>query len=239
MKSKQITRAYGYIRVSGPGQIEGHGLQRQRDAIEAYVNTHGIELVEIFADAGVSGTNDLADRPALGQLMISIEGADVSAVVIEKLDRLARDLIVQEAILADLRQQGVRLISVAEGEDLASDDPTRTLVRQIMGAVAMYEKTMLVLKLRAAREAQRKAKGKCEGAKAYGEVDPTERRAVEPIRQLRRKRPGKRRLGPRRIARIMERECHPTRFGGQWTEQTVKAILAGPVYKKLRKRKQK
>jgi DNA invertase Pin-like site-specific DNA recombinase len=53
-------------------------------------------------------------------------------VIIEKLDRLARDLMVQETIIADLRKHGFRLVSVAE-PNLMANDPTRILVRQMMG----------------------------------------------------------------------------------------------------------
>ena len=45
-------------------------------------------------------------------------------VIIEKLDRLARDLMVQETIIADLRKHGFELVSVAE-PDLMANDPTR------------------------------------------------------------------------------------------------------------------
>ena len=42
----------------------------------------------------------------------------------------------------------------ADGADLTSadGDPTRTLIRQVLGAVAQFEKSVIVLKLRAARE---------------------------------------------------------------------------------------
>jgi hypothetical protein len=50
--------------------------------------------------------------------------------VIEKLDRLAHDLTMQETIIGDLRKLGIELVSVAE-PDLCSDDPRRKLVRQI------------------------------------------------------------------------------------------------------------
>lgn len=48
------------------------------------------------------------------------------------------------------------------------DDPTRTLIRQVLGAIAQFEKSVIVLKLRAARERVRKSKGRCEGRKPFG-----------------------------------------------------------------------
>ena len=72
-------------------------------------------------------------------------------VLIERLDRLARDLMVQETIIGDLRKRSFDLISVCE-PDLLQADPTRVLMRQIFGAIAQYEKAMIVAKLRGARQ---------------------------------------------------------------------------------------
>jgi len=55
--------------------------------------------------------------------------------------------------------------------DLCIDDPTRKLLRQIMGAIAEYDRTMIVRKTAAARKRIREATGKCEGRKAYGHRD--------------------------------------------------------------------
>src|SRR5207249_10420907 len=86
---------------------------------------------------------------------------------IEKLDRLARDVVVQETIIADMQRKRFEIRSVTE-PDLCSDDPTRTLLRQMMGAFAEYERKMIVLKLRGARQRKRQQSGSCEGRKPYG-----------------------------------------------------------------------
>jgi len=87
--------------------------------------------------------------------------------MVERLDRLARDLMVQKTIAADLRKYGFELVSVAE-PDLMATDPTRIRVRQMMGAVAQYEKSQIVLKLRGARLRKRVKEGRCEGRKPFG-----------------------------------------------------------------------
>jgi hypothetical protein len=58
--------------------------------------------------------------------------------------------MVQETAIADLRKNGFTLISVAE-PDLMASDPTRVLMRQLMGAVPQYDKSQIVAKLRGAR----------------------------------------------------------------------------------------
>lgn len=56
-------------------------------------------------------------------------------VLIEKLDRLARDFMVQETLINESRKHRFEIVSVEE-PDLMANDPTRILVRQMMGAVA-------------------------------------------------------------------------------------------------------
>jgi DNA invertase Pin-like site-specific DNA recombinase len=98
------------------------------------------------------------------------------------LDRLARDLIVQEATIADLQKHGLTLISVAE-LDLMATDPTRILMRQLMGAVAQYDENQIVLKLRGARQRMKAATGRCEGRKPFGAREG-ESAVIERMQQL-------------------------------------------------------
>ncbi|MBK5290544.1 MAG: hypothetical protein JJE04_02480 [Acidobacteriia bacterium] len=52
--------------------------------------------------------------------------------------------------------------------DLMATDPTRILMRQLMGAVAQSDKSRIVLKLRGARLRKKAHEGRCEGRKPYG-----------------------------------------------------------------------
>src|SRR5262245_42660444 len=47
--------------------------------------------------------------------------------------------------------------------------PTSKLIRQVLGAVAEFDKAMTVAKLRGARERKRREKGKCEDRKTHAE----------------------------------------------------------------------
>jgi DNA invertase Pin-like site-specific DNA recombinase len=106
--------AHAYLRVSGRGQVEGDGFPRQFAAIQQYAGSHEITIARVFREKGVSGTVDGVDRPAWVDMITCARDAGVKVIVIEKLDRLARDLMIQERILADLKSRGVTLISVAE-----------------------------------------------------------------------------------------------------------------------------
>lgn len=176
-------RAFAYLRVSGRGQVDGDGFPRQLAAIRKYAKDHDIRIVRVFEERGVSGTNELADRPAFVEMMTALHADGVNLVLIEALHRLARDLMIQESILHDMKRHGFELISVQE-PDLCSDDPSRKLMRQIMGAFAEYEKSMIVIKLRGARERTKAKTGACEGRKPYGHF-PGERATLDRMRALR------------------------------------------------------
>lgn len=171
------------VRVSGKGQVEGDGFARQLKAIREHAAAHDLKIVNVYREEGVSGTEDSADRPAWAELMTCLHANGVRTILIEKLDRLARDLMVQEATIADLQRNGFTLISVAE-PDLMASDPTRILMRQLMGAVAQYDKSQIVLKLRGARMRKRAKEGRCEGRKPFGYFDG-EGEVLNRIKELR------------------------------------------------------
>lgn len=106
--------AAGYLRVSGKGQVEGDGFIRQLKAIKEYAATHGMKIVNVYREEGVSGTKESADRPAWSELMTALHSNGVKVVIVERLDRLARDLMVQETIVADLRKYGFELVRAEE-----------------------------------------------------------------------------------------------------------------------------
>jgi hypothetical protein len=109
----------------------------------------------------------------------------------------ARDLLVSEVILGQFRDLNVRVVAADSGTDLtaADEDPTRVLIRQMLGAVSQFEKSVIVAKLRAARTCRRRATGRCEGRKRFGEP-PGEEPVLHRIRQLRRKPRGRERRSP-------------------------------------------
>lgn len=211
--------AFAYLRVSGKGQLEGDGFTRQLEAIRQYAKNNGIRIVKVFREEGVSGTKELEHRPALMALMEALHSNGTKLVLIERLDRIARDLMIQESILHDLSSYGFRLVSVAE-PDLCSADPSRKLMRQIMGAFAEYEKTMIVAKLRGARQRKKARTGACEGAKPFGFYEG-ETVVLHRMRHLRAEG-----CGYDTIATRLNNEDVKTRRGTKWHPYTVSKILA-------------
>jgi DNA invertase Pin-like site-specific DNA recombinase len=224
--ARKHMKAISYLRVSGKGQIDGDGFPRQREAIQRWAKSNHYEIVDEFRDGGISGTSELTDRPGLSALFERVLSNGVRVVVVEKADRLARDLVVGELILRELRGAGVAVIEAENGNDLSSGDdsnPTATLIRQVLGAVAQFEKTALVGKLRAARARQRNATGRCEGRKPYG-FREGEAEVIAEIRQLRRKRKGLEPASFAKIAATLNKNGRPTRTGKPWHSETVRQI---------------
>jgi len=214
-----MTKAFAYLRVSGKGQVKGDGFPRQLQAIKAYATAHEFKIVEVFREEGVTGTMESMVRPAWSTMISALHSNGTKTVIIEKLDRLARDLMVQEATIADLHKGGFTLISVAE-PDLMASDPTRILMRQMMGAVAQYDKTQIVLKLRAARVRKRLAFGRCEGRKPFGR-DLQERSVLDRINALRAQG-----VAFDKIASQLNSEGVPTRTGRPWHGIVINRILS-------------
>ena len=220
-----MTKAFAYLRVSGRGQIHGDGFARQLSEIKQYASANDLKIVRVFQEKGVSGTKETMDRPAWAEMMATLHSNSVHTIIVEKLDRVARDLMVQEAAIADVQKHGFTLISVAE-PDLMAKDPTRVLMHQLMGAVAQYDKSQIVAKLRGARMRKRAREGRCEGRKPYGFYDG-EREVIERMRALRAEG-----LGYDRIAMRMNADGLATRTRGRWHGVMVNRILSAQSARK-------
>jgi DNA invertase Pin-like site-specific DNA recombinase len=139
-------------------------------------------------------------------------------VLIEKLDRLARDLMQQETLIGVLRSRGFELLSVAE-PDLCSDDPSRVMVRQLFGVVSQYEKSTLVAKLRGARRRTKAETGRCEGRKPYGDR-PGEAAVISRAKALR---AGG--MSWDATAQSLNAEGLKTRYSGVWFGSSIRKIV--------------
>ena len=74
--------AYAYTRVSGRGQLEGSGLERQHEEIEKFAKTSGYVIRQTFQEEGISGTTTETERPAFKQMVFSILRNGVNHIII-------------------------------------------------------------------------------------------------------------------------------------------------------------
>lgn len=162
--------AFAYVRVSSRGQLDKDGPVRQEQAIRNFAKGR-FNIEKVFTD-DITGTADESNRPAFQEMMSEILRNGVRTVIVEGLDRLAREYRIQETLLIYLVSKGVTLFSARTSENITESiagDPMKKALIQMQGIFSELERAMLVKKLRSARERIRKKIGKCEGRKAYTE----------------------------------------------------------------------
>jgi DNA invertase Pin-like site-specific DNA recombinase len=164
--------AIGYTRISSQANVDGDSETRQRGAIEAFGVRHGYAIVQWVSDPAVSGADAIEARPGFAAALERIAGNGVDTIIVETANRFARDLMVQEAGYHRLKADGITLIAADHPDQFTDDSPTAVLIRQILGAVAQFDKAMTVAKLRGARLRKRQQTGKCEGRKGYADKKP-------------------------------------------------------------------
>lgn len=174
LNSRERVKAVAYLRTSSSANVgnDKDSEKRQRDAVESYAKESGYEIVDSYYDAAISGADAVTTRPGFAAMLERLLSNGVRTILVETASRFARDLIVQETGHAMLRVRGIELIAVDSPNSFVAETPTATLIRQVLGAVAEFEKTMLVEKLRGARERKRRETGrKVGGRKNYAEIE--------------------------------------------------------------------
>lgn len=171
MTRKKLMPALAYLRTSSATNVgaEKDSEKRQRESIQRFARSAGYELVCEYYDAAVSGSDPIDARPGFAQLLSRIAGNGVRVIIVEAASRFARDLIVQETGHRKLRDLGIELIAADSPDSFLEDTPTAIMVRQILGAVAQFEKAALVAKLKGARERKKRETGKCGGRPTFSE----------------------------------------------------------------------
>jgi len=213
---------FGYLRVSGKGQLEGDGFDRQRDSIQKFCDFKGWRVIRWFEEKGISGTYEMDDRPALTELVSLLGPGTTDTFVVENADRLARDLMVSELILADVRKLNAKVFAAESQMEMTTcGDPTRVLIRQVLGAVSQWDKSMLVKKLRAARDRKSAAGGRrIEGPKPYELRSPEAKDVAQSIYEMR-----ERGLTFLEIANFLTKKSIPTPEGkSYWLRSSVHSI---------------
>ena len=123
-----------------------------------------------YYDAAVSGADPSISAPALPRCCNGSQPNGAKTIIVESPDRFARDLAVQLAGHDMLKALGIAIIPASAPDFFTEDTPTAVLVRQVLGAIAQFEKASSVAKLAAARKRKREREGRCEGRKPLSET---------------------------------------------------------------------
>jgi site-specific DNA recombinase len=228
IRGSAMEKAYLYLRVSSFSQVDGFGFDRQEDVCRAYARKVGYEIAGVFREAGVSGVADESQRPAFQEMMAEILSNGVKTVIVEGMDRLARELRIQETLMVYLASKGVDLISARTEENITQAvqaDPMKKALVQIQGVFAELEKNQLVRRLKKGRERKLAATGRCDGRKPYGQT-PEEQKVIQRIRAMRRtRRNGTPGMTMQEICDRLNGEGIPTRLGKLWNPAQIHGIL--------------
>jgi DNA invertase Pin-like site-specific DNA recombinase len=228
IRTKLLTRngkrveAVGYLRTSSAANV-GDGKdseQRQRLAIERHARAANFVIVGWFYDAAVSGADPVEVRPGFAAMLARIAANSVRTIIVETANRFARDLMVQEVGFAMLRDLGVTLIAADSPASFLDDGPTSKLIRQILGAVAEFDKAMTVAKLKGARDRIRRGGKKCEGRKSYTE------RAPEMVILARAIKSRGGRVSLRKVSAELAAQGYTTPTGKPYSASAVQSMLA-------------
>lgn len=225
-------RLLAYTRVSTDRQAEeGFGLEVQEQSVRRWARAQGHRLVRVVREEGVSGT--LADRPGLAEMFAALKAGEAVGVVVPRLDRLARDLIVQESLLAEIWRGGWQVHSALASEAHyltrdGDDDPSRTLIRHVLGAVAQHERSTIKLRLAAGRRRKGDTGGYAYGAPPLGfraeggELVPDDREAAVLARMRELRDAG---ASLRQIGSTLTAEGHHPKRGSVWHPASIARVL--------------
>lgn len=157
----------------------------------------------------------------------ALEAGEADALAVYRLDRLSRKLAYQEVWRERLEAIGCQVVSVTEPEH--GEDEMRNLVRQILGAVAEYERVVIVKRLQGGRAAKHARGGYAYGSPPYGwKAEGKELVADDEEQAVRRAMAAMRRdgLSYQRIAEAMNAQGRLPLRGQCWYAQTVSRALA-------------
>jgi site-specific DNA recombinase len=135
-----------YCRVSTEEQREGQTIDSQIAELERFAHDRKWSVVDVYRDEAWSGS--LLARPALDQLRDHAQQGRFEAVVINDVDRLARDVSHLGIVKRDLESRNVRVIfRKLPGEE----SPTHNLLINILGSFAEFERELITDRTRRGR----------------------------------------------------------------------------------------
>ncbi|MCA1716006.1 MAG: recombinase family protein [Actinobacteria bacterium] len=136
-----------YLRVSSEEQRDRETIEIQRRFLDEYCRLYGLEVAEVYADDGVSGTVPMAERPEGRRLLEDAREGKFATLLVYKLDRLGRTLLVIVDAHDRLDAAGASLRSAREPID--TSNPSGRLIFQMLASFAEYERETIAERTRA------------------------------------------------------------------------------------------
>lgn len=157
-----------YYRVSRTTQT----LEPQRLELQAYAQSKGFAIEKEYEDV-ISGAK--VTRDGLNALMADVRAGKVKAVMVVKIDRIARSMSHFSLLMDELRKHKVAFIVPGQGIDTSNDNPVGKLLLNLLGILADFERSLIQERTKAGLEFAR-AEGRVGGRRpGYGLNLPLDR----------------------------------------------------------------
>jgi site-specific DNA recombinase len=234
----ELLRVALYARVSGEEQKQGHNIDSQIAELQEHASRNEWPVIDIYKDEAWSGA--ALARPALDRLRDDAGKKLFDGVLINDVDRLARDVTHLGVIKRDLERSGVRVIF---RKIPSENSPMHNLLVNILGSFAEFEREMIMDRTRRGRRHKVETRQQFIGCiPPYGYAySPSEKPqtdgslAVNPaeaavVREMFNwvDRLG---LSAKGVALRLDREGIPPRkSGSSWQTSTILRILHGTIY---------
>lgn len=233
-------------RVSTTTQAsDGYGLDAQESDCRRYIKKATgpkVRIVHGVVDGderSTSGKSTIDERPGLLEALEWLQDGRADGILAPNMDRLARELTVQEAVMSYVWALGGRVFTADDGEQIEDDprDPMRTAMRQMRGVFHQLDRAMIVKRLSEGREAKGRRGGYAFGAPRYGQqaIDSglvrNEQESATVERMRRWQAEG---LSFRVIADRLNEQGVPSKRGGQWHPATVQRLLSPEARERAR-----
>ena len=205
---------------------ESESCEVQRDLCRKYADGNGLVVMECFDDPDVSGADEF--RAKLWQAIEALPRDGV--LLVYKRDRLARNVYLSEQINRAVKAKGA-VIQAVSG-DVAGDSAEHVMIRQIVAAMAEYERKLIAQRTSHAMRRHQNEGRRMGRFPPYGwEIDESDGTRMVPC--LREREALKRLyemsdegLDALAIAQRMNAELPGLSRGSRkWTTKAVKAIL--------------
>jgi len=171
MNTAKLTILYSRLSKEDERENESLSIENQKNYLEDYANKNSLTNIIHLVDDGWSGTR--WDRPDFLKMMELIESGKVAQICIKDMSRLGRDHLRVGLFLEQLRDNGIRLIAVAENIDTAKGEDDFMPFRNLF---AEWHARDTSRKIRAINEARTKDGKRVSGAIPYGYLhDPQDR----------------------------------------------------------------
>lgn len=163
-------RFVALVRVSTEGQLDGFGLDAQKAAVRKYARENNLKLLRIVSDEGISGAASISERPGLSEAISLISEGQADGLIVPTLDRLARSITNQEAILSFVWSRGGQVHAADSGLVPEDDpnDPMRSGMRLMVGVFSQIERGMIAKRMSGGRKAKAASGGYAGGRPPYG-----------------------------------------------------------------------